>query len=703
MRKFFSFVIAALFSVTMFAEGTATTVYYTAPAEVIGDYSLKLNVHMGCADGDDWKQFDMVKTDKTYGEDPIYSVSFTDYWNGLCVMQFQLYDGGDWKSQKEAFSGWLAASGYNGKLYVHELGEWLPADAQPGDDAPAPEVTLKGSFDGWGDGKVLEPDDEELTASATIALEAKPYQFKIMVDGAWKGDGQTITREACTDIVFDSNGSDATLQADLAGDYTFVYTYETKKLSVIFPEGEPEPAAKYFITGNAALVGESNTWSPSAIKVVEDSYTFKDLAAGDYQLKVTIDGTWDTEKDFEDLTVVSKGLTTDNDHNINFTLEEVSDVTVTYTGEVFKVEGNFKVVEPEVVYYLIGSAEAIGAWQGEGAIKLVDGVASATLPAGDCEFKVVSEGESDWDWDHAFGFAAVDAECSSKGISEGDNGNVKIEMAAEGKLTVEIKEGKLCVTGNFVVEEEPEVVYYLVGSAEAIGAWSGDGAVKLVDGVATATLPAGVCEFKVVSEGESDWDWDHALGFAAVDAECSSKGISEGDNGNVKIEMAAEGKLTVEVKEGKLCVSGNFVVEPEPVLENGFYLIGQNGWDVEALSDDLLFSANLEAEDEEYLLNVTLAVNDEIKVVKVEKDEIKAWYPNGDNYVVDADHAGAKTIYFRPEGNPGWGEFGGFIYIADNGSTGIINSNVEAGAFKFIENGQLFIRVNDKVYSILGQ
>ena len=93
MRKSLSLLMAAIISIGMFAEGTATTVYYTAGADVIGTYSVKLNVHMGCGEGDDWKQYDMVKTDKKYGEDAIYKAEFTDYWNGLCALQFQLYDG----------------------------------------------------------------------------------------------------------------------------------------------------------------------------------------------------------------------------------------------------------------------------------------------------------------------------------------------------------------------------------------------------------------------------------------------------------------------------------------------------------------------------------------------------------------------------------------------------------------------------------
>ena len=108
---------------------------------------------------------------------------------------------------------------------------------------------------------------------------------------------------------------------------------------------------------------------------------------------------------------------------------------------------------------------------------------------------------------------------------------------------------------------------------------------------------------------------------------------------------------------------------PTPDLEDGFYLIGQNGWDENALSADLLFQANTENEGE-YLLSVTLEENQEIKVVEVEDNAIKTWFPGGEtpNYAVDAEHAGEKVVYFRPEGWNDWYAFhdGGFFYIEAN-------------------------------------
>ena len=107
-----------------------------------------------------------------------------------------------------------------------------------------------------------------------------------------------------------------------------------------------------------------------------------------------------------------------------------------------------------------------------------------------------------------------------------------------------------------------------------------------------------------------------------------------------------------------------------PTLEDGFYLIGTiNGvastWNAAALKAEHKFVPN---NNVEFKLDVTLAAGDEIQVVNVLSDKITAWFPGGEgnNYVVDANHAGQKTVYFRPDkgGDAAWHL--GCIYIDAN-------------------------------------
>ena len=137
---------------------------------------------------------------------------------------------------------------------------------------------------------------------------------------------------------------------------------EGKKAQGSWSKFVPETPAKFYITGI------DDNWDPAAIKSVEDSYVLH-LAAGDYAMKITVDGTWATVKGFSNLTEVADGLSTVNDgyDNIHFTLDEAGDVTVTYTETVFKLEGNFHVDAAE------GCDWANIGWLGDGSPEQIFG------------------------------------------------------------------------------------------------------------------------------------------------------------------------------------------------------------------------------------------------------------------------------------------------------------------------------------------
>ena len=140
--------------------------------------------------------------------------------------------------------------------------------------------------------------------------------------------------------------------------------------------------------------------------------------------------------------------------------------------------------------------------------------------------------------------------------------------------------------------------------------------------------------------------------------------------------------------------------EPTPGVADGFYLMGtMNGWQP---AEGYLFMAN-ESQAGEYYLGVTLAVEDELKVAKVQNGAAVTWYPaEGANFVVSAAYAGAKLIYFREEYNADWADFGGYIYIAADVAEGITNSAVESKAVKVLIGNQLLIIRNGKTYNANG-
>ena len=108
---------------------TSTTLYYAIPASNLKSgndcYTVKCNVNRK-GDGDDWATYTMTLEDNTKDGKLIYKASFTDLYNGLGCIQFQLYNGSDFVSQVQPFGTktWTSASTYNGKMWIHGGSSW---------------------------------------------------------------------------------------------------------------------------------------------------------------------------------------------------------------------------------------------------------------------------------------------------------------------------------------------------------------------------------------------------------------------------------------------------------------------------------------------------------------------------------------------------------------------------------------------------
>ena len=187
------------------------------------------------------------------------------------------------------------------------------------------------------------------------------------------------------------------------------------------------------------------------------------------------------------------------------------------------------------------------------------------------------------------------------------------------------------------------------------------------------------------------------------------------EEGNIYVyEAICEGKADPTSEGSTLYFGFNFVnpgdvVEifdvvieettcPEPV-ETKYYLVGtMTEWGAETA---YLFEANTAVEGE-YILHTYLPEGAGVKVVGVAGEQ-ETWYPDGmgNEYVVDAAHAGWGMVYFRPEGNTAWAAFGGYIYVDAGAGVEQVESADET--VKFFKNGQLFVRKNGVVYTVLGE
>ena len=285
MRKLLSFVIATLFAGSMFAA-TATTVYYSVPAATVGSYNVRLNVNFK-GDGDDWHRYAMVLTSVTHNGDPVYACAFTDAWDGLGVMQIQLYDGDTWISQEVPFEVWTEVATYNGKMWVHDSSAWV--DAPAGAAVPDPVYTVVGDSEllfGTAWATNLAANDMGLLSGIYIwtkdgvTLPAGNISFKIVKnhtwDEAWPSSDNFVWDEITEsgvydiEIIFDPSNGEITANADKTGSATLKPTI---KMHGNF-------TGSWANTEAFALAGNSETASLT-LNLAANSYEFGMRIGGD--------------------------------------------------------------------------------------------------------------------------------------------------------------------------------------------------------------------------------------------------------------------------------------------------------------------------------------------------------------------------------------------------------------------------------------
>ena len=106
-----------------------------------------------------------------------------------------------------------------------------------GEAVVVPTVVMHGTFvsSDWADTEAFAKAEDKKTASLKLTLAAGDIEFGLKLDGAWKANGATITRENASTSLASGEGN-MHLTADVDGEYTFTYTYETQTLEVTFPK-----------------------------------------------------------------------------------------------------------------------------------------------------------------------------------------------------------------------------------------------------------------------------------------------------------------------------------------------------------------------------------------------------------------------------------------------------------------------------------
>lgn len=136
------------------------------------------------------------------------------------------------------------------KLAIAETGIYTltitfnPADqavaataTKTGDVVIIPTIAMHGNFLGeWKDTENFTLAADDATATLTLTIAEGNYEFGMRIGGSgnWTSNGVAFTRENASAEIVAGSGN-LTLAADVAGEYTFTWTFETNTLAITFP------------------------------------------------------------------------------------------------------------------------------------------------------------------------------------------------------------------------------------------------------------------------------------------------------------------------------------------------------------------------------------------------------------------------------------------------------------------------------------
>ena len=317
-----------------------------------------------------------------------------------------------------------------------------------GDAVVIPTIAIAGDMNGWNtSANTFTIAEDEKTASLALNLEAKDYGFKMIIGGSWTNDGQVITRENNSAVYTGANVNDnGTLSADVAGEYTFTWTYATSTLVVTYPAATPEqpgdttvtpepeqPTVTYTVAGSSE-VAFGTTWScdnAANDMTLQADGTYKwektglELLAGSLDFKVCKDHSWDVAYPGSDykLTIPATGIYTVT-ITFNPTTEEVN-ATATKTGDV--------VIIPTVAMH--GNFAGASSWNDTENFTIASDEKTATLvmnleARSDYEFGMRIGGKGDWTAN-----GAAFARESNSAVIEKGTGNITLIADVAGEYT----------------------------------------------------------------------------------------------------------------------------------------------------------------------------------------------------------------------------------------------------------------------------
>lgn len=395
----------ATLCLAMFANAGEVIMYYTAPQSVIGTYTVKVNVKLQgseVSDGDaQWTTSEMTKTELTYNSDPVYQGKFTTPYGGFSTLQIQLWDGSEWKSQKEAYNGsaWNSDAAINGKMYVHSTSSWVAAP----EGAELPQLTyyIKNNWNGvtdWTWKAMTKVDDDTWT-----------------YEDIFGGSGCNInTSESDGDAkwfaVADITVTDGSLIAGAKALFTYKVAANTLAAKITeAADVQPIGSGDLYVLGDVEGYG----WNPSKapkMTLADGKYSLtaklvssnSEYAFFSFTTALSADaGDWTSiaanrygaELDGTEITAGKSAALT----NGELAFKALQGYTYTITVDPTKMEvaltseEDITPITPTTDYYLVGyiNGADLGCnddWENLGTYKFVDGKVTVTFTSGDADF-----------------------------------------------------------------------------------------------------------------------------------------------------------------------------------------------------------------------------------------------------------------------------------------------------------------------------
>ena len=333
--------------------------------------------------------------------------------------------------------------------------------------------------------------------------------------------------------------------------------------------------ATYYVAGNGTADPNGNwchnkSWVVNAEENALDengSITFTNVAGGtNYGFKIT-NGSWGSGNEFTtfDYENSDAPLYGGNDHNMEFTLSETADVTITFVDNKVRVHATKPLVSRSDYYYIAGNGDSgkRGTWcsggdwksKQDGTQLINEQISFTTLPAEWYEFKITNGS-----WDKPWGYSMLNVAASSPmHKTYGDGGNICFRLQAPADVTIKMENGQVvllidrdyCITGN---GGEIDENIWLKGKDWAV--MDEDTKLDASYSHTFANLPAGTYKFKV-KEYADGWSDDCTYGWSQFDSENSIECTADGSN--IAFTLTSLKNVTIALVNNKIRVTAEDV------------------------------------------------------------------------------------------------------------------------------------------------